>query len=855
MGKNACKKGIILLFSIFFFRFIGELFQRDSRRLLDFSLVFAIVLFLFVQIPYAFSAQLTLGWNENPEDNIGGYKLHYGTQTGVYTNIVDVGLETTHTLSNLQEGETYYFAVTAYNVFLVGSSYSDELIHTIYLPNSSPSTPSTPSGPFNGYINMSYNFSTSSSDPDGDPLTFQFDWGDGTTSSWGSSAWSHSWASAGNYCVKAMAKDSHGATSDWSNCLDISITENSAPVANAGADQTVQVNDSVTLDASGSSDADGDSLTYAWSFVSKPDGSAAALSDTSGAKPVFTVDAAGSYVLQLIVNDGSVNSQPDTVTVSTENSAPVANAGADQTVEAGDMVTLSGADSFDHDNNISSYSWNQTNGPAVGLSTANETDATFTAPNADANDLTLTFQLTVKDSEGLSDVDTCVIYITKAGIPDRDNDGIPDDQDAFPDDPNEWVDTDKDGIGNNSDEDDDNDTLPDEWEIQYGLNPLVNDASEDADLDGISNLDEYLAGTDPIVPEGNSNPDAPELMSPSNQALVTVLPLLKTGDFYDRNAGDVHTETHWQIIRQNDGLTVLDVKTLNSLTSLQVPNHILDGATTYQWTARFYDNHGAASEWSQFAVFSTESNSEDLDNNGIPDHQEVVDALSDIDNDGIPDANEDTIKCVVTNGGDTTMGVSFEGSNTVVAIESLTSEDPNLPVYAGDRSNLPEYFPFGIISFKLAVANPGDEAEVTVYLSGPAPDESIWYKYDPIEGLWFDFSGNTIFSSDRQSVKLFLKDGGPGDADGIENSLIVDPSGVGATSLSGALDGVNSNNASCFIDSVASGSSQYRQSLLSGNRLIHFFTILLLIMAKAVIAYSISMKIRQKHKCRQHFSR
>ena len=86
----------------------------------------------------------------------------------------------------------------------------------------------------------------------------------------------------------------------------------------------------VTLDGSGSSDIDGDALTYQWSLVSKPATSTATLSDPSGVTPSFTIDVFGDYVMQLVVHDGMVNSAPDTVTISTLNSPPVANAGADQ---------------------------------------------------------------------------------------------------------------------------------------------------------------------------------------------------------------------------------------------------------------------------------------------------------------------------------------------------------------------------------------------------------------------------------------------------------------------------------------------------------------------------------------------
>lgn len=140
-------------------------------------------------------------------------------------------------------------------------------------------------------------------------------------------------------------------------------TRNSLPVARAGADQSAAVGNRVSLDGSASSDVDGDALSYRWSLLSRPSGSGAVLDPADIALSGFGIDRPGTYVAQLIVNDGQGDSPPDTVSVSTVNSRPVAAAGPDQNVVTGSAVSLDGSASHDPDLDVLGYRWSLLNVP------------------------------------------------------------------------------------------------------------------------------------------------------------------------------------------------------------------------------------------------------------------------------------------------------------------------------------------------------------------------------------------------------------------------------------------------------------------------------------------------------------
>lgn len=83
---------------------------------------------------------------------------------------------------------------------------------------------------------------------------------------------------------------------------------NIAPYAYAGDNQSVATGSTVNLDGSTSGDANGDFLTYRWSILSKPAGSAAALSNASSVTASLVPDVPGDYLLGLVVSDGVLTS-------------------------------------------------------------------------------------------------------------------------------------------------------------------------------------------------------------------------------------------------------------------------------------------------------------------------------------------------------------------------------------------------------------------------------------------------------------------------------------------------------------------------------------------------------------------
>ncbi len=181
-----------------------------------------------------------------------------------------------------------------------------------------------------------------SSDAESQPLTYNWTFSSvpaGSVASFSDATSSHPTFVAdleGDYVVSLVVSD--GALSSLPVSVTITSTSssnNAVPIANAGADKTSHAGNVVVLDGSLSHDSNGDPLTYNWTIVSQPAGSLASLTGQTTVNPTITPDVDGDYIISLIVNDGSVNSLADEVTITVASMSDV------------DQLILMGLDAVD----------------------------------------------------------------------------------------------------------------------------------------------------------------------------------------------------------------------------------------------------------------------------------------------------------------------------------------------------------------------------------------------------------------------------------------------------------------------------------------------------------------------------
>jgi hypothetical protein len=107
------------------------------------TLLFVILSLL---VPAAHAGEVTVAWDPNPEPEVAGYKIYFGTTPGSYTVSMNAGNITSMVISGLEAGLTYYFAAVAYDSSGNESGFSNEISYVVPAAASAESSPSSGSG-------------------------------------------------------------------------------------------------------------------------------------------------------------------------------------------------------------------------------------------------------------------------------------------------------------------------------------------------------------------------------------------------------------------------------------------------------------------------------------------------------------------------------------------------------------------------------------------------------------------------------------------------------------------------------------------------------------------------------------
>ncbi|MBE3138989.1 MAG: PKD domain-containing protein, partial [Thermoplasmata archaeon] len=330
-------------------------------------------------------------------------------------------------LKNMLTDSSYTFTCPAYSVQnfkIIGQR-----------DNSPPGPPSIPSGDTTGYHGTSYTYSTSSTDPDGDDLYYQFDWGNTILSSWLGPyhngvmiQTSYIWNAPGSYQVKAHAKDIYGAQSSWSSALLVEMTNRapsppSSPTPHHAA-TNVPLNPVLSWTES---DPDGDLVTSDVYFgtMNPPakivDNQSASsfhpgtlLYQTTYYWKIISWDSFGSGTSSPVWSfttqtTGGGSSEPPNGDTNQTNEPPVANASlSEQTGFVNTLLIFNGSRSYDPDGYLTKWSWD------FGDGTNGSGEITI---HTYQNIGMYTVTLTVTDDKGATGDDTSILQILTANRP------------------------------------------------------------------------------------------------------------------------------------------------------------------------------------------------------------------------------------------------------------------------------------------------------------------------------------------------------------------------------------------------------------------------------------------------------
>jgi len=295
----------------------------------------------------------------------------------------------------------------------------------------------------------------------------------------------------------------------------------------------------------------------------------------------------------------------------------------------------------------------------------------------------------------------------------------------------------------------------------------------------------------------NQAPDQPGLLYPVDGAQdVSLTPLLEITGFTDPDIDDDHGATRWQIATDESfGQLILDVvvdrtRTNNYLVSFIVPDGTLCSEQLYYWRASVQDARDGDPKWSNwsepFTFITAAKDQVDVNGNGVADVDEPE--HSDLDNNTQNDNDQMLMRVYKSRKGQSLIGIKAVAG--VSQINCFTSIDPE-SIPDEPRPKLR----YGLMVFNVSLDRPGGTARFELYLPEKPRVESKWYKYDPING-WYEFPVD--INGDKYYVEI--TDGKVGDADGVENGIIVDP--IGLAEMSNEIESVDA------LDAVDPGDSE-----------------------------------------------
>ncbi len=294
-----------------------------------------------------YAGSVTVTWDPNTEPDVTGYRVLYGTQSGVYTFSQAAGNVTTWTVDNLTAGQIYYFVVQAVNAAGMTSPLSQEVSTSV--PNASTAcTGVTATAPATGTVGSQVTF-TAQPSPAGctGAVTYQWALGDGTSSALATA--SHAYSAARSYTWTLSAVANGAAVAAQTGTIAVSSPACTGVTATAPATGTV--GSPVAFTAQPSPAGCTGAVTYQWALG---DGTSSALATVS-----HTYSAARNYTwtLSATANGAAVAAQTGTIAMSdgvctlrTVVAAPPARAGMNQaaamwqdmgmSVQAGDDLRI-----------------------------------------------------------------------------------------------------------------------------------------------------------------------------------------------------------------------------------------------------------------------------------------------------------------------------------------------------------------------------------------------------------------------------------------------------------------------------------------------------------------------------------